>query len=120
MPHAIHPDSFIDDPAIPIPEKGGYRFTVWAPEKTTLTLHLLSRRHTDTGIAMQRNDRGYFTAFADGVAAGDRYYYLPENDKQYPDPCSQYQPEGVHGPSEVVDHGRYQWQDAAWKGLPLS
>ena len=120
MPHAIHPDSFIDDPAIPIPEKGGYRFTVWAPEKTMLTLHLLSRRHTDTGIAMQRNDRGYFTAFADGVAAGDRYYYLPENDKQYPDPCSQYQPEGVHGPSEVVDHGRYRWQDAAWKGLPLS
>lgn len=52
--------------------------------------------------------------------AGDRYYYLPEGEYQYPDPCSQYQPEGITGPSQVVDHAAFPWQDGAWKGKPLT
>ncbi len=83
-----------------------------------MTLHLLSRGQADTGIAMQKDEQGYFIAFADGVVAGDLYYYIPDDGKQYPDPCSQHQPEGVHGPSVVVDHSHHPWQDAAWKGHP--
>jgi len=69
---------------------------------------------------MQKDQHGYFTAFAEGVTAGDRYYYLPDSGKQYPDPASPFQPEGIHGPSQVIDHHRHNWQDAAWKGIPLS
>ena len=35
-----------------------------------------------------------------------------------PDPASRYQPEDVHGPSEVVDPRAYTWADADWRGRP--
>ena len=85
-----------------------------------MSLRLLSRNKTENGIAMQKDDRGYFHAFAEGVIAGDRYCFLLEGDRCFADPCSQYQPEGVHGPSCVVDHTQYHWQDATWVGRPLS
>ncbi|MEJ2436375.1 MAG: alpha-amylase family glycosyl hydrolase, partial [Pseudolabrys sp.] len=34
------------------------------------------------------------------------------------DPASHFQPEDVAGPSEVVDHTGYNWQNDDWKGLP--
>jgi maltooligosyltrehalose trehalohydrolase len=104
----------------PIPHKGGCYFSVWAPEKKTMTLHLLTRGRPDTGIAMQKDDQGYFVAEVEGATAGDRYYYIPEEGQQYPDPCSQYQPEGLNGPSQVVDHTAFSWQDGAWRGKPLA
>src|SRR5690606_30236828 len=55
-----------------------------------------------------------------GLPPGCRYFYRPAGGKDYPDPASHYQPEGVHGPSETVDHAAYAWQDAPWKGLPLN
>jgi malto-oligosyltrehalose trehalohydrolase len=35
-----------------------------------------------------------------------------------PDPASRFQPEDVHGPSEVIDPRRFDWQDEAWRGRP--
>ena len=101
----------------PIPHKGGCHFSVWAPEKKTMTLHLLTR---PASIAMQKDDQGYFTAEVEDVTAGDRYYYIPEEGQQYPDPCSQYQPEGLNGPSQIIDHAGFAWQDGAWRGKPLA
>ena len=37
-----------------------------------------------------------------------------------PDPASRHQPEGVHGPSGVVDPGAFRWRDGEWRGIPLS
>jgi maltooligosyltrehalose trehalohydrolase len=113
MPHPTHPITY------PIPQKNGCQFTVWAPEKKTMTLRVLSQNNAGADIAMQKDELGYFTAFADGVTAGDRYYYVPDDGKQYADPCTQYQPDGVHGPSCVVAHSQHQWKDGAWSGKPL-
>jgi malto-oligosyltrehalose trehalohydrolase len=33
-----------------------------------------------------------------------------------PDPASRYQPEDVHGPSEVIDPAAWSWNDAGWQG----
>ena len=33
-----------------------------------------------------------------------------------PDPASRFQPEGPHGPSEIVDPGAFAWTDGAWRG----
>ena len=52
-----------------------------------------------------------------GARAGDRYRYAIDGRGPFPDPASRYQPEGVHGPSEVVDPGQFRWSDRAWKGL---
>ena len=40
------------------------------------------------------------------------------NGREFPDPVSRYQPEGVHGPSEVVDSA-FPWTDRQWFGLPI-
>jgi len=41
----------------------------------------------------------------------------PDNgDEAYPDPASRFQPEGPHGPSEIVDAAAFRWSDAGWRG----
>lgn len=90
--------------------KDGCRFTVWAPEKETMTLTVLPA----TTIPMEKDASGYFHAHAPNAKAGDRY--LLDN---LPDPASLFQPLGVHGPSEIVDHTSYTWHDDQWRGLPL-
>jgi maltooligosyltrehalose trehalohydrolase len=54
-----------------------------------------------------------------GIEPGARYVFRLENDRDRPDPASRYQPEGVHGPSEVVDHTAFSWTDKGWSGLAL-
>jgi malto-oligosyltrehalose trehalohydrolase len=37
-----------------------------------------------------------------------------------PDPASRFQPEGVHGPSEVIDLHAHEWRELHWRGRPWS
>jgi maltooligosyltrehalose trehalohydrolase len=68
---------------------------------------------------MERDEFGYWMSEALPAPAGTRYgYYLNGNqEKRYPDPASRYQPDGVHGPSEVIDLPRAADTRAAGKGL---
>lgn len=92
-------------------------FTVWAPQKEKMVLHIVEP--SQQKIEMQKDDFGYFTAELDNVTAGTRYFYMPDGTENVPDPASFYQPEGVHGPSEVVDHNTHQWCDQQWHGITL-
>ncbi|MBU1821504.1 MAG: malto-oligosyltrehalose trehalohydrolase, partial [Bacteroidetes bacterium] len=92
-------------------------FTVWAPEKQSMTLHITAPH--EQRVAMQKDDMGYFNVLVKGVQPGTRYFFAPNGEKEFPDPASHYQPEGVHGPSEVVDHAAFAWQDKDWRGLPF-
>jgi maltooligosyltrehalose trehalohydrolase len=67
---------------------------------------------------MELKQRGHHQAVVDGVKPGDLYFYRLEGDKERPDPASRFQPQGVHGPSEVID-SRFAWEDSCWFGLPL-
>ncbi|PRY15527.1 maltooligosyl trehalose hydrolase [Pontibacter ummariensis] len=96
---------------------GHCRFTVWAPEKERMVLHLVQPE--DRLVEMDRATWGYFTVELDNLYPGARYFYRPEGEKDYPDPASYYQPEGVHGPSEVIDHASHLWRDTSWQNLPL-
>jgi maltooligosyltrehalose trehalohydrolase len=66
------------------------------------------------------------TALSDGwhelatkeAIAGTQYSFELTNSMRVPDPASRYQPRDVHGPSEVVDPGAYQWRDGSWQGRP--
>ena len=51
------------------------------------------------------------------MATGSRYKYRLDRGQSYPDPASRFQPEGVHGPSEVVDPLAFPWSDETWPGL---
>jgi maltooligosyltrehalose trehalohydrolase len=89
-----------------VPGNGQTRFRVWAPKPQRIELHLVSPE--ERTVAMER-DGEYATATVAGVGAGTRYFYSVDG-RELPDPCSRSQPEGVHGPSEVVDPGSYTWR----------
>lgn len=92
------------------------KFSVWAPFRKNMTLSVLQPQQAT--YPMVQDDRGYWHAEVENVQAGTRYKYIPDEDRPLPDPASRSQPEGVHGPSEVVDTG-FEWTDQSWTGLHL-
>jgi len=66
---------------------------------------------------MDREADGYFVQHA-AANPGDKYFYIVDDNKPVPDPVSRLLPEGVHGPTEIVDPTRFAWTDEAWRGLP--
>jgi maltooligosyltrehalose trehalohydrolase len=53
------------------------------------------------------------------VGPGTRYQYRLDGERYRPDPVSRWQPEGVHGPSVVVDPGDFPWTDHEFRGHAL-
>src|SRR5690349_3522755 len=96
---------------------GGWNFAVWAPRHERVWLHLVDDQKPSR--PMQRDALGYHALFADSVRPGAKYFYRLTVGQERPDPASRRQPEGVHGPSEVVDLRDFAWTDQNWKGLAL-
>jgi maltooligosyltrehalose trehalohydrolase len=93
-------------------------FIVWAPFLKEVSVHMVSPSERLVPLIPQSD--GYWKATIDGISAGTRYFYkLNENCKR-PDPASNYQPHGVHGPSEIIDHASFQWNDDIWRGIAPS
>ncbi len=84
------------------PEKGGVRFRVWAPSARRMQV-VLEGQGAEKPMAQRAG--GHFEAFVPGLAAGALYRYRVNGKDVYPDPASRFQPQGVHGPSMVVDPG---------------
>ena len=97
---------------------GATSFRVWAPKTQALSLRLFSGRESEL-VPLHKEERGYFAATVPGAGAGTRYRYLFPDGSERPDPASRFQPEGVHGPSQVVDPAAYTWRDQGWRGLAL-
>ena len=95
-------------------ERGRAEFRVWAPHARQVTLRLAGSRD----LPMQRSSDGTFSAQA-AARAGDRYSYLLDDHKPLPDPVSRLLPEGVHGPTAIVDPNSFEWGDQGWRGLEL-
>ncbi len=99
-------------------------FRVWAPEARAVDL-VLAGRPRRAGAAstrpLARGERGYWSGRFDDVGPGARYKFRLDADpaRTFPDPASRFQPEGVHGPSEVVDPSRFRWTDGRWTAPPL-
>lgn len=110
--------------------EGKTEFRVWAPAADNVTLRLMrSGRDTHEDIRMRRfgssdfgvpdfdvRDQDTFTLELD-ARPGDRYYYIVDGQKPVPDPVSRFLPEGVHGPTEIVDPAAYHWNDEKWRGV---
>src|ERR1044072_1255528 len=84
--------------AVPLTHNGT-RFTVWAPSPESIELHVISPEQRI--IPLNRDENGMCTVDVEGLSTGTRYFFRVEG-KDRPDPASRYQPEGVHGASEVV------------------
>jgi len=92
------------------------RFGLWAPKAASVSLRLLNPAQRE--LPMSQLDRGWFEIVTGEAHRGTLYQFIIEDRKAVPDPASRYQPSGVHGPSEVIDAGAYEWQDANWRGRP--
>ncbi len=96
-------------------ERDGVRFRLWAPQAGAVALRLEGDRPVD--LPMQKASDGSFVLTTREARAGTRYRYVVDG-SPYPDPASRRQPDGVHGPSEVVDPHAYHWSDQNWPGRP--
>ena len=92
---------------------GQTRFTLWAPAAERVWLDL----ETGETTPMQRGEESVFSATAP-AEPGAYYKYLVDDEQGVPDPASRYQPEDVHGPSQVIDPAAFEWRDEDWKGHP--
>src|SRR5262245_14368159 len=89
---------------------------VWAPRAQQVDL-VLGEGDLAREIPMQKEERGYHHHIEVGVPVGQRYAYRLEAGPERPDPCSLWQPEGVHGASAVFLPEQFSWTDRGWKGV---
>jgi len=94
----------------------GVVFRAWAPRCRTLDVVIEGRRP----LAMTRQDDGLFEGMVAALPAGTRYQYRLDGERYRPDPASRFQPEGVHGPSMVVNPASFPWTDQAFTGHALA
>jgi maltooligosyltrehalose trehalohydrolase len=95
----------------------GTRFRVWAPEAETVEVVLESQNQAHS---MSKTGDGYFALVLPSVGAGTLYRYRVDGKGPFPDPASRFQPDGVHGPSQIVDPGQFEWSDQQWSGIEMT
>ncbi|WP_270935912.1 malto-oligosyltrehalose trehalohydrolase [Falsiroseomonas oryzae] len=100
--------------AQPLPG-AGVRFRVWAPSQRSIGLKLDGSAEA---LPMRRDDAGWHDATVETARPGARYRFVLADGRRLADPASRCQPEGVHGPSQVVDPTAHGWTDAGWRGRP--
>ncbi len=94
--------------------EGGAVFRVWADAHKTVSVRVNGRDYE-----LNREASGYFFGHVEGVREGDTYSFLLDSEGPYPDPASRFQPEGPHGPSQLVNPDRFAWTDDAWPGIAM-
>jgi maltooligosyltrehalose trehalohydrolase len=91
------------------------KFEIWAPFAKELALIL-----DDHEAPMNPGEHGWWSLDVQGASAGSKYSYRVNGEGPFPDPRSAWQPEGVHGPSMVIDHAAFSWNDDEFKAPPFS
>jgi maltooligosyltrehalose trehalohydrolase len=97
------------------PSASGTRFCVWAPRFDGVAIRLTG---TEGDTALSALGDGYFGTTLE-CGPGTTYRYVRADGATFADPASRFQPEGVHGPSAVVDLNAYQWSDRDYRARPL-
>jgi len=97
---------------------GRCQFIVWGPflDKVELKIVFPEERI----ISMVKDDVGYWRTTLDLVSTETLYLFRLDGDKDRPDPASNSQPNGVHGPAEIIDHKLFKWSDDDWNGIDIS
>ncbi len=97
----------------------GVRFRIWAPDwqEASVVIENPDFPQRNNKIRMAAED-GYFSCMVASARAGTRYRFCREEDNMYfIDPASRFQPEGLAGPSEVINPDLFAWTDNNWPGV---
>ncbi|MDZ7968509.1 MAG: malto-oligosyltrehalose trehalohydrolase [Nostoc sp. DedSLP03] len=95
---------------------GECEFRVWSPLLDSVTVKILTPE--EQLIPLKPQSEGYWHTKVNDVYPGALYRYVLNGQDNFADPASQYQPEGVHGPSQIVDPS-FEWTDEGWTGIPV-
>jgi maltooligosyltrehalose trehalohydrolase len=101
--------------AVPLAD-GSTRFSVWAPAASLVEVALTRDGKSELHPLVRGSD-GVHGATVRRVPAGSDYSYRLDGGPDRPDPVSRWRPQGVHGPTRVVDPAAFQWTDAGWRGF---
>lgn len=94
----------------------GVHYRVWAPKVARLSVEVLAEDGTRLReITLAPCSRQYFHGHDPSGSASDLYKFRLDGAESFPDPASRYQPQGVHGPSQVIDPTAFSWSDADWQ-----
>ncbi len=87
---------------------------MWAPRAASVAVVRVGdgARHELTAV-----EDGFFAAARLSLAPGDDYRFELDGREQWPDPCSRFQPDGVGGPSRLVDTAALR--PPRWAGIGL-
>jgi maltooligosyltrehalose trehalohydrolase len=96
--------------------RGGVHFRVWAPDRKRVEAVI---EGAPQPVQLRAEPGGYFAGLAPNARPGARYRYRLDGADAFPDPASRFQPEGPHGPSEVIDPASFHWTDSRWTGLRI-
>jgi len=91
------------------------RLKVWAPDARRIEVEIKGTR-----LDMEKGPNGWWQVDTPLAEHGADYAFVLDEGTPLPDPRSPWQPEGVHGPSRILDHGVFQWTDSDWQPPPLS
>lgn len=97
-----------------VPDDDGTHFRVWAPLIDRVSVVLEGKNDS---VSLEKEGE-YFAAFVKGAGNGTRYMFRTPSGS-YADPASRFQPEGIFGPSQIVDFRDYEWRSDEWRGVPL-
>src|SRR5262245_26634918 len=96
---------------------GGVHFRVWAPRAARVDV-MIEGEAQSRAVRLDAEGEGYFSAMLAGVEDGALYRYrLDEGTRLVADLASRFQPQGPHGPSQVIDPHRFDWTDGCWRGV---
>ncbi len=88
----------------------GVLFQVWS---AAARIELVVDGPRPSTYQLQPRPDGLSEVFVQGVRAGARYGYRIDGQGPFPDPASRFQPDGVHGLSEVIDPA-FPWTDSGF------
>jgi maltooligosyltrehalose trehalohydrolase len=98
------------------------QFRLWAPKAEHVDLVLeesMEKKAQRTFHPLTAEKGGYFSGVAEARAGALYRFRVNKAEHFHPDPASRFQPEGPHGPSQVIDPSQFKWTDAPWRGLEL-
>lgn len=101
-------------------QAGKVRFRLWAPAAQQVMLLI----DEQASILMQAVGSGWYEHVSEQACAGSRYRYQINNKLGnnrricVPDPASRYNPDDVHGASQLINAAAFDWQDSDWRGRP--
>ena len=96
---------------VTFPNEDQANVVLWSPTAKHVAIKIYGNQ---SAIPLKQEALGYWCLTTSQIRPGDLYTYILDGQREFPDPTSLSQPQGVHGPSQTVDTSAFHWEDQCW------